>query len=187
MHTQYFPRCPVDGPIDPPVPFSHMVSVGAVPNKCGHCDKLFEGECIRCFEQVERFLHLDHGPCGVPGPTDPVKYEDSYITARVTVPRKCAKCGLLAVDSICGFHCTKEADKWGGFHRGLDWGAWEPDSIYLELPPPKVSTRALCQCARDNDLVSFVKEHRRINPGLSIEEAKADFRHFRSILSATTS
>jgi len=61
-------------------------------------------------------------------------------------------------------------------------GAWEPDCINLQLPLPKITTRELSLHARQNDIMSFIKEHRRINPGLSIEEAKTDFARFRDIL-----
>jgi len=182
MYRKYFPKCPVDGPIEPPVAFGHLASRGAVPKKCSNCQHLFEGECIRYIEEVGHYLHLDHGPCGIDGPTDPVTYEDTFITSKVEVPRKCAKCNFLAVDWIFGFHCTKDAGKWGEFHRSLDWGAWEPDCIYLTLPPPKITTKELSRSAQRNDKVAFIKEHRRINPGLSIEEANSDFAHFRRIL-----
>jgi hypothetical protein len=111
-----------------------------------------------------------------------VKYEDHFIQSKVEVPRKCVTCRFLAVDSIYGFHCTKDADKWGDFHRGLDWGSWRPGFVYLQLPLPKITTRELSQHAFDNDMVAFIWEHRRINPGLSIEEAKADFQHFRGLI-----
>ncbi|MCA9178802.1 MAG: hypothetical protein KDB14_30275 [Planctomycetales bacterium] len=143
---------------------------------------MFEGECIRYLDEVGHLLHLDHGPCGVDGPTDPVRWEDDLIASKAEVPRKCVNCVFLAVDRIHGIHCTKDADKWGDFHRGLDWGAWEPECIHLELPLPKVTTKALSLFARQNDVMAFINEHRRINPGLSVEEAKADFAHFRSIL-----
>lgn len=182
MHRRYFPPCPVDGPIEPPVPFGHMASRGAVPMKCSECQHLFEGECTRYIEEVGHYLHLDHGPCGIDGPTDPVIYKDDFVTSKAEVPRKCTICVFLAVDRIHGFHCTKDSDKWGDFHRGLDWGAWEPDFVYLELPLPKVTTKELSLYARQNDKMSFIKEHRRINPGLSIEEAIADFARFREVL-----
>jgi hypothetical protein len=185
MHKQYFPACPVDGPIDPPFPFGHMVTSGAVPNKCGHCDKLFEGECIRFVEDVGHYLHLDYGPCGINGPTDPVTYEDEFVTAKVEVPRKCVSCVFLDFGQIRGFDCRKDADKWGGYHRGLDWGTWAPDCIYIQLPPPKVTTKALVRCANQKDEIAFIKEHRRVNPGLSIQEARADFKRFREILDAS--
>jgi hypothetical protein len=79
-------------------------------------------------------------------------------------------------------HCTKDADKWGDFHRGLDWGDWYPDYVYIQLQPPKVTTRDLSRHAYNDDLIAFVKEHRRINPGVSAGEAKHDFRHFRAVI-----
>jgi hypothetical protein len=176
MHTRYFPACSVDGPIEPAVPFAHMISRGAVPNKCSSCPFLFEGECRRT---SDRYLHLDHGPCGIDGPTDPVFYENEFVVAKVTVPRKCAKCRFLKHDSIYGFYCNKDSEIWGDFHRGLDWGAWSPDRTYLELPFPKITTRVLSDFAHQDDLIGFIKEHRRVNPGLSLEEAKTDFQFFR--------
>jgi|688.fasta_scaffold204297_3 hypothetical protein len=186
MHSRYFPICTVPGPIEPPVPFGHMCSHGAVPYKCSTCPNLFEGECIRNTEITGTYSHLDHGPCGIPGPTDPVVYEDRYIVSNVEIPRKCSKCTFLAVNPIHGFHCTKDKEKWGDFFRGLDWGAWSPDTIYIELPPPKVTTRKLSDCLNRNDLVSFITEHRRINPSLSMDEAKSDFAKLRKKLEAAT-
>lgn len=182
MYSQYFPRCPVNGPIDPPVAFGHMGSRGAVPAKCGQCCHLFEGECTRYINEVGHYLHLDHGPCGINGPTDPVTYEDEFIKGKADVPRKCSKCNFLAIHPIFGFHCTKDSDKWGDFHRGLDWGDWNPDFVTLHLPPPKVTTKELSQFAFGDDLLAFVKEYGRINPGLSVDDAKSDFRHFRNII-----
>ena len=158
MHSKYFPPCPIDGPIDPPVPFAHMASRGAVPNKCSKCEHLFEGECTRYMEEVGRYMHLDHGPCGVNGPTDPVVYEDSFVKSKVEIPRKCAGCVHLGIDRIYGLHCTKDSEKWGDLHRGLDWGTWQPNFIYLELPPPKVTTKKLSIFAYDNDKLAFIKD-----------------------------
>ena len=182
MHHRYFPPCPVDGPIEPPVPFGHLCSTGAVPQKCSNCDHLFEGECKRHMEDVGGYLHLDHGPCGIDGPTDPVKFENKFITSKVEIPRKCAKCVHLSVSSIHGYHCTKDSDKWGDFHRGLDWGSWRPERIYIQLVPPKVATKALSEHAFAEDRLAFIKEYRLINPGLSLEEAKADYEHFRAVI-----
>ena len=180
MHTKYFPACPVDGPIEPAVAFGHMISRGAVPNKCSSCKHLFEGECTRASENIAgRYLHLDHGPCGIDGPTDPVYYEDKFVTAKVSVPRKCLQCRFLKHDSIDGFYCSKDAEIWGDFHRGLDWGTWVPDRIYVELPFPKINTRALMDLAHENNLIAFIKEYRRVHPGLSIAEAKQDFNFLR--------
>ncbi len=175
MHRHYFPPCPVSGSIEPPVPFGHMATRGAVPNKCGSCELLFEGECLRNLETTGRFLHLDHGPCGIEGPTNGVL----VIGTDLEVPRKCVTCKFLAHDQVHGFHCQKDADKWGGFHRSLDWGDWSPPFFYLELPSPKLTTTALSMSVHQNDLLAFIKEYRRINPGLSIREAKEDFVNLR--------
>jgi len=182
MHKFYFPNCKVSGPIEPPIKFSHLGSVGAVPNKCSNCSYLFEGSCTRNISDVGRYLHLDYGKCKINGSTDPVYYEDSYIQAKVEIPKKCSECAFLNVDSIYGFYCSQDKEKWGDFHRGLDWGSWEPNSIYLELPQPKLTTKELSVFAKENNEISFIKEHRRINPGLSLSEAKEDFIYFRSIL-----
>jgi hypothetical protein len=186
MLAKYFPICNVDGPIEPPVPYGHMVSRGAVPQKCSSCPNLFEGECLRNASIGLGYSHLDHGPCGVPGATDPVLYEDVFLIAKVEIPRKCSTCRHLAVDRIFGFHCTKDAEKWGDFHRGLDWGNWEPDTILFDLPLPKITTKKLCEHAKNADLVSFIAEYRRVNPGLSMLEARKDYEHLQSMLNAAT-
>jgi hypothetical protein len=135
-------------------------------------------------QDVGHYLHLDHGPCGVQGPTDPVHVDGEYLKSKVEVPRKCASCNFLAVDSIHGFHCTKDHEIWGDIHRGLDWGTWQPDCIYVQLPPPKVTTKALVKLAQANDFIAFIKEHRRINPDLSLLEARNDFAHIRDVLAS---
>jgi len=182
MHHLYFPACPVDGPIDPPVPYGHMVSRGAIPNKCGRCRFMFEGGCTRFMEKLHRYLHLDFGPCGIDGPTDPVIYETRFIRAKVEIPRKCAECRFLIHDSIRGFTCRKDEEKWGDCRRGLDWGSWSPERIEFQLPFPKVTTKALVDCVYGDDLVGFVKEHRRINPGIPMSEAKSDFASMRKLI-----
>lgn len=186
MHKRYFPACPVEGPIEPPVPFCHMVFRGAVPNKCSTCKHMFEGECTRSFEEVGNYLHLDHGPCGINGPTAPVLYKNKFMTSKVEIPEKCSQCQFLVYDNIRGLTCRKDAEKWGDFSRGLDWGSWEPDSISLQLPLPKVTTKELSLFAKQNDLLKFTQEYCRINPGCSRDEAKADFCHIREIFENNT-
>ncbi len=183
MHHQYFPPCPVKGPIEPPVPFCHLGLNGAVPNKCSTCKHLFEGSCRRYIEQAQKYLHLDYGPCGIHGPTDPVLYEDQFIRSKVEIPRKCLRCRFLFHHSIYGFTCNKDSEKWGAFHRGLDWGHWSPSRFYIELPYPKKTTKALIDCLHENNLVEFIKECRRINPGSSILEAKEDHAYLSKTLS----
>jgi len=138
---------------------------------------LFEGSCLRYSEKVNSYLHLDHGPCSVQGPTDPVFYENNFIRSKVKVPRKCASCIYLKNDSIYGFHCTQDKEKWGDFHRSLDWGAWQPDSIYIDLPLPKVTTKKMIECVKNNNQIEFIKEYRRVNRGLDLAEAKSDFKY----------
>ncbi|WP_347253905.1 hypothetical protein [Leminorella grimontii] len=130
-------------------------------------------------ETVGDYLHLDHGPCGINGPSNPVVYEDAFIQSKVTVPRKCSTCRFLSVNPISGFQCDQDAEKWGDFNRGLDWGAWKPDVIYLQLPHPKITTKALSQAVFENDQIAFIREYRRVNPALSINEAKSDFTALR--------
>ncbi|SQI34220.1 Uncharacterised protein [Leminorella richardii] len=175
MYKKYFPACDINGSINPPAPFNHMGLRGAVPAKCANCSKLLEGECTRHMEIVGGYLHLDHGPCSIDGPSDPVIYENTFIQSKVTVPRKCSTCRFLSVAPIFGFQCHQDANKWGDFKRGLDWGAWKPSVIYLQLPEPKVTTKVLSQAVFDNDQIAFIREYRRVNPELSIEEAKMDF------------
>ncbi|MFK8002746.1 MAG: hypothetical protein AB8H86_24390 [Polyangiales bacterium] len=183
MHRFYFPRCPVEGPTDPPVSYAHGASRGAIPNKCGGCEHSFEGSCARFTDELQRYMHLDHGPCGVDGPTDPVVYEDEFVTSKVEIPRKCADCVFLTHGPIYGFTCRKDEEKWGDCRRGLDWGGWSPERIHLELPPPRVTTKALVDFAYDEERIRFITEHRRVNPGLSMQEAKADYAHLRALIS----
>jgi len=60
------------------------------------------------------------------------------------------------------------------------------DSWYDEkraiLPPPKKATRKLKKLAIAGELKSFVKEYRRLNPNLSIREARADYNYLRGDL-----
>lgn len=179
MHRFYFPACQVEGPIEPPVPFHHG-SQGCIPNKCSTCARMFEGECIRDVERLQRYMHLDYGPCGIDGPTDPVLYEDQFIASKVEIPRKCSDCTFLYYDSIRGFECRKDKDKWGDFPRGLDWGSWQPDRIYVELPYPKITTKVLVDAMYSGDQIAFLKEYRRINPSLPYSEAKEDFARLRT-------
>ena len=134
MWHSVFPSCSVDGPIMPAMPFSHMLSRGAVPNKCSDCQFLFEGECTRAMKSLGRFMALDHGTCRVSGSTDPVRFENQFLTSVVEIPRKCSNCALLQIDSIRGFTCGQDAHIWGNFPRELDWGSWHP-RVFLRGTP----------------------------------------------------
>lgn len=181
MHIYYFPVCPINEAIEPPISFSHMGSSGAVPYKCSKCNHLFEGECLRGGEFIGRYLHLDYGFCGIRGKTDPVYYENKFIKAKVTIPRKCSECFHLSIGRW-GFGCKKDNDKWGDFSRGLDWGTWQPDTIYFDLPLPKVTTKALCYYATSGNLIEFIKEYRRVNPDMSLLETRQDYNIIREKL-----
>jgi hypothetical protein len=136
-------------------------------------------------DRLKRYMHLDYGPCGISGPTDPVIYEDQFIRAKVEIPRKCARCPFLFHHNIYGLTCRKDAEKWGGCHRGLDWNAWKPDRVYFNLPHPQITTQALVDAVYVDDLIAFVKEYRRVNPGTPIQEIREDFSTFRKYIDGT--
>ncbi|MCP4146132.1 MAG: hypothetical protein GY757_00140 [bacterium] len=156
-----------------------MLTRGFIPNKCGCCEHLFEGECLRGADVVGRFLHLDFGPCGIPGNTEPVELEDKDTFSKVAIPEKCKACDHLLYAQIYGFTCKKDSSKWGGIYRGLDWGNWHPRVVYFKLPLPKMTTTEMCRCVSEDNLLPFIKEYRRVNPGSSIEEAKKDYALMR--------
>ena len=131
MHRNNFPPCPVEGPIEPPVPFAHGGTEGAVPAKCASCEHFFEGSCNRAEALVDGFLHLDFGSCGIEGPTEPVHIQNRHLQSVVEVPRKCTSCVHLTYDFVRGFTCFQDREKWGDFDRGLDWGDWEPERIQV--------------------------------------------------------
>ncbi len=114
MIKKYFPKCTVDEPIKPPVMFAHMISVGAVPQKCSKCLHFFEGECLR---SDELYLHLDHGPCEVTGNTEPTPIDvtelgEGRLRTRVElqIPQKCASCSFLKLDPIFLAYCSAESE-----------------------------------------------------------------------------
>ena len=182
MYKKYFPSCKVESPIEPPMKYMHLGSEGAIPKKCSECKYLFEGECSRNIENGTGYLHLDYGHCKVNGPTDPVIYESAFVQSKVKIPRKCKDCGYLKFDKTRGFICTEEEYKWGNLSRGLDWGTWEPDTVYLQLPLPKWTTRKLTNYVKADNLINFIKEYREVNSNYSIEEAKKDFAYLKEQL-----
>jgi len=128
--NKYFPACKFNGPINPPVFFTHMGAKGFIPMKCSLCQYLFEGECIRENAlKKDLYMHLDYGPCGLPGNTQPVEYTlPTYPppynreSELIYVPFKCSICSYLTTDFVHRVYCSFEREKWGDFHRGLDWG-----------------------------------------------------------------
>jgi hypothetical protein len=181
MHINYFPACPVDGPIEPLVYYKYSGTF--VPNKCSTCKHFFEASCNRVFAAGgNHWMELDFGPCGIDGPTDPIKFEIDLFISKVTIPRKCRQCEYLKVDLSWGFQCRKTQFR-GGTLRGLDWGSWIPDKAYLELPPGKNTSREMSESVHQNNWDLFLKEYQFYNSGLSIEEAKRDFQFLRNKLS----
>ena len=122
MIKEYFPACPINGPIRPPAPFAHLLSRGSVPAKCITCDKLFEGVCLR---QPSRYMHLDHGPCPFPGDTTPALYtfvlEEKSLS--LPVPGKCLTCEHLKNHRYLILHTVHTSRKSGGISIGAWTGA----------------------------------------------------------------
>ena len=133
-------------------------------------------------------MHLDYGPCGVPGSTEavPVSRGDGDLAAEVHVPRKCASCPSLEASSTKGYSCRKDRNIWGDFPRDLDWGEWNPPFILARLAGARV-TRAMCRDARANQLVDFVRAYRLLNPDFSVADARAAFGVLRERLAALES
>jgi WG containing repeat len=121
MLRYQFPICQVKGPIEPAVPFSHM-GEGSIPNKCYNCKLMFEGGCTRGRYIGISYIELDHGPCGIDGPTDSVAFDKTEQKRRVGIPRKCSTCHFLKEGSISALRCSKDAEKWRFGDRGMDWG-----------------------------------------------------------------
>lgn len=163
------------------MPFQHLGSGGFVPRKCHDCQMFFEGECNRNADLNMGWAHLDYGPCGIPGPTDPVIYQDDLVIAKVPVPRKCSTCRFISLDPIRGFHCTKDRDKWGDMDRGLDWGDWQPAIPPIGLPFPQQTNDRMRELALLGDMVQFVIEYRKVNPA-SIAAAKQAYLELKAAL-----
>jgi len=174
MYRTSFPPCLVEGPVDP-VPYGHLGLQGAVPRKCVTCSHLFEGSCTRAVDQVQDYSNLDHGPCRVDGPTDPVAYEDAFIRSKVAVPRKCATCVFLAHHPIRGFVCRQDEDRWGDLPRSLDWGAWVPERPVVGLSTGRHVSDALVDAVLDRHEAAAVRAFLDTNRGSTIKEARCAY------------
>jgi hypothetical protein len=104
------------------------------------------------------------------------------MNAEFEVPRKCAICVFLEAHVHHGFHCTKDREKWGDFHRGLDWGAWKPDTIFYLLPGSKITSKLLSKLVIQNDLIGFLKEYRRLNPSVPLNDGREDFVYLKKLM-----
>jgi len=171
VYRLVFPRCDVVGSLEPE-PYGHMASKGSIPRKCKACRHIFEGECLRAVGQLHRYLSLDHGPCPVRGPTNPVLIETEIYKSKVFVPAKCERCGFLELDQIRGFVCNFERKKWRAFRRALDWGAWSPDHPNVGLKSGRSVTPEVIEAVRNRKEAEAVKAFRSSHPGASFLEAR---------------
>jgi hypothetical protein len=183
MYRRAFPRCTVEGSLGP-VPFSHLGLEGAVPAKCSTCSHLFEGECRRALEATQGHLALDHGPCPVAGPTQPVRVETPFYASKVFVPEKCRACRNLELDGVRGFLCTLDADRWGDFPRELDWGSWSPEHPLLGLQSGRSVPVDFVGAVRRDAEADAVRAFRQAYPTATFQEARDAFAELREKLAA---
>ena len=153
------------------MPYSHFLN-GAVPRKCRSCENLFEGSCLRAMEQVQGYLSLDHGPCPVQGPTNPVLVETAYYQSKVYVPSKCERCVHLELNSVRGFVCNLDREHWGAFPRTLDWGSWSPEHPNLGLQSGRSVTQEVLMAVANRNEVQAIKAFRSSHPDATIREAR---------------
>lgn len=178
MFRQAFPRCEVPGPVDP-VPYSHFCSNGCIPRKCSTCKSQFEGGCGRGVEQTAGWLALDHGPCAVPGPSDPVLIENRYISSKVSVPRKCSHCRHLDYDGIRGFVCGWQQEMWGDFPRTLDWGDWTPETPNVGLDSDATCSPVFIRLCIAAQMADAIRTFLSDNPTASVGEGKRAYEEIR--------
>jgi hypothetical protein len=171
MYRNVFPRCTVIGSVDP-VPFGHFGFTGAIPSKCNTCIHLLEGDCTRAIEQVRKYLSLDHGPCPVKGPTDPVLVENEDYKSKVYIPSKCQSCTYLKLDGVRDFVCNFEHELWGAFPRTLDWGCWSPEHPNLGLESQRSLTLEVIEAVVARNEASAIKAFRSSHPDATFKEAR---------------
>ncbi len=175
MYRRAFPRCAVDGPVDP-VPFGHLHAEGAVPRKCRGCDFLFEGECARAGEAL---LELDHGPCPIPGDTRPTRIDSQFISSKVEIPAKCRGCKHLELTIARGFLCGFEKERWGWFRRSLDWGTWEPDLPNVGLDSGLAVSALVLRAVKEGREAEMIPLFLADHPEVSLSEARGAFSELR--------
>jgi hypothetical protein len=126
-------------------------------------------------EQVQGYLSLDHGPCPIKGPTDPVLVESQYYVSKVYVPSKCRSCRHLQLDSIRGFVCNFERERWGSFPRTLDWGSWSPEHSSLglqRLQSGRSVSGEVLQAVQRRHEVEAIKAFRAAHQDATLKEAR---------------
>lgn len=181
MYRRAFPRCTVGGSLAP-VAFNHLGQEGAIPAKCSGCGHHFEGECRRALDAAHGFLALDHGPCPVAGPTQPVLVETAFYASKVFVPQKCRDCRHLELDHVRGFVCTHDADRWGDFPRELDWGSWSPAHPMLGLRSGRSAPVDFVAAVHRDAEADAIRAFRQAHPTASFQEAQAAFAELRDEL-----
>lgn len=174
MYRRAFPACEVDGPVDP-VPFSHMLSTGAIPRKCASCRFFFEGECTRAADQGLALLALDHGPCPVLGDTTPTPVDTGLPLGTVSIPAKCRTCEHLEASPVRGFTCRFERDRWGALPRALDWGTWTPELPNLGLASGRPVSLPLLRAVAAGNEAEAVRAFRADFPEATFAEARGAF------------
>lgn len=170
MYRTVIPRCVVVGSLEP-VSYSHFMT-GAIPAKCRACENMFEGGCTRAMEQVQGYLALDHGPCPVRGPTEPVIVETEHYTSKLFVPAKCERCRFLELEKARGFVCNFERAKWGAFPRTLDWGTWNPDHPNVGLKSGRSVPIGVLQAVAARHEAEAIKVLRAAHSDATLGEAR---------------
>ncbi len=118
MHSTVFPQCTVIGSFEP-ISYSCFLR-GAIPAKCENCNNFYQGGCSRAFNDIQKYLSLDHGPCPVKGKTNPVIVDSHYYISKVYVPEKCSQCRYLELDIARGFVCNLDKKNiWQDFRLGI--------------------------------------------------------------------
>jgi hypothetical protein len=123
-------------------------------------------------EQTQRYLSLDHGPCPVKGPTNPALVDSLYYISKVYVPLKCLKCKHLLLDSIRGFVCNFERDRWGSFPRTLDWGLWSPEYPNLGLESGRSVSIDVIKAVQACQEAEAIKAFRSVHKDATFKEAR---------------
>ncbi|TCI92700.1 hypothetical protein [Tenacibaculum sp. M341] len=184
MFRRSFPKCEVKGSYTP-VKYGHMFSEGAIPQKCSTCSNLFEGECLRGLDKIERLLRLDYNHCGVNGSSEPTEIEKLNDNS-IYVPKKCVECKFLKKSTIRQYFCNKEHEIWKDFPRDLDWGNWHPDYPLVGIRKvdkykninlgPAIITKDLILLLLNKETTKAMKLYRKLNNIPTIIEAIDDIK-----------
>jgi hypothetical protein len=131
---------------------------------------------------VQDYLSLDHGPCPVKGSTAPIRIETAYYQSKVYVPTKCVKCVNLELDSVRGFVCNLDRERWGAFPRTLDWGSWSPEHPNLGLESGRSVSHEVMQAVVQGREAEAIKAFRSSHPDATFREARDAYAELRAQL-----